>query len=272
MKINRFKYRPSLTLWLLLVLCSTVSGAQQTLYLAKDSLQDGKPYPPDLASAIFAHIIQQSDQQFTFTYVQANQQREWQLIEDNPNYCLYNKLPTPQRRATAQFSQKPILSFPPNRLISHRPIGEGAPLDLNTVMAAKALIGVVGGRKYGTPLDRLIQHRPERFYIMEGSRKEPRLYDMLKQKKLDAIFEFTLSLASYHSVDALQSMHIYPIKELDQYLDGYIVCSNSDTGQRAISLFDAIMASPEYRRHTMTLLEDNIPANELGALVKRIGL
>ena len=235
-------------------------------------LTDGNR-PNDLASLLFDNIKSHLAHDYRIQYVQAEHNREWRLLTQHENYCIYNKTPTVQRQQVASFSQQILLTFPPNRLISRLPLGNGQNISVKSLLIARQItIGLINGRSYGEALDELIATNPRHFYMMRGNNKATRLYGMLEQGKVDAVVEFTMAFTSATKSSAMQNYHVLEVDELHQYVDGYIACSDSPLGNEVVSRIDQYMLSDQYREYAVAALKHYIPEAEQIPILKRLDL
>jgi len=259
-------------LYLVLLLIPCVIVAKQTVFLAKDKLGQYTK-PNDLAFVIFDQVITELYDTYSFKFAVASAEREWILLNQSDNVCVYNKMKTDERLNMAYFSDIAVISFPPNRLISRHALEDSDLVSLrDLVNTPDLLVGVVDGRKYGLLVDEIIKTKPNNFYIGKGNDKASRLRTMLIQGKLDVILEFAMTFESILPDEVpMDAYHVYKVEELaNDYVDGFIACSKSEIGKRLIAEINRIMHSDTYRQSTESLIDKHVPKIEALNIKNRI--
>ncbi|MFC3095683.1 hypothetical protein DRW07_07785 [Alteromonas sediminis] len=249
-----------------------VNGAQQTVLIAKEQLGDNQK-PTDLAFLIFDNVLSELKQDYDFKFVVASAERMWLLLKQADNACAFNKMKTIERAEMAYFSAMPVISFPPNRLISRISLGQASTQSLSQLAKnARELVGVVDGRMYGPAADAIINTKPENFYIGKGNDKAARLRNMLIQGKLDVILEYAMTFESFlPETEDMSRFFIYRVEELsNEYVDGFIACSKSAVGARLIKQIDEVMASEAFMIKAKSLIHQHVPKIESENIILRI--
>lgn len=209
----------------------------------------------DMGFNIFYTLLMQArhDMDLNIDYIPASRLREWRELESQPNVCLYNKVKTPPRTQFAHFTTKPIVAFPPLRLMTHneRPLPEE--IDLPSALYEHHLrIGLVEGRSYGVELDKFILDNKNSFIWLSGEDGAKRLRYMFMKNKVDATIEYSAAFAADKTID-LSTIRVSKLKEINQSMFGYIACAKSELGLKLVTKFDELLATEANQKRIIEL-------------------
>ncbi|WP_338516915.1 hypothetical protein [Alteromonas gracilis] len=262
------------TFWLIAVcLLSFYTSAKQVVYVPHEVASGTSEQPDDLGFRMFKALISGLDKQYQFVYEEASQARQWELLKASDNLCLYNKMRTEPRDRLANFTEFPLLTFPPNRLISSSPVIQGKEISIQSLLNNSTItIGIEEGRSYGRVLDAVITQSKDKFFVANGTSMNKRLYEMLERGRVNAIIEYTLSYNSLAAPYNLRDKYVYQIEGVDNYVDGYIACSNSLIGKALISKFDSLMRQEAYKQSASALIMRYVPDAERRQIINRLNL
>lgn len=237
----------------LLLLSGLAYGAQIKVHVVSDVLETIKDpnvlktddtAQMDMGLKIFYTLLMQvrSEMGLSIDYIPASRLREWRELESQPNVCLYNKVKTPDRAEYAYFTTRPIVAFPPLRLMTHndRPIPDE--IDLPSALYQHNLrIGLVEGRSYGVELDTFIQANHNAFIWLSGEDGAKRLRYMFMKNKVDATIEYSGTFYADKAID-FSTIRVSKLKEANQSMFGYIACAKSEIGLKIVKKFDDLLA------------------------------
>ncbi|MDP2559666.1 ABC transporter substrate-binding protein [Psychrobium sp. 1_MG-2023] len=232
--------------------------------LARDSkpeiifVSDNQASPSiDFASAYLYRLQSQLSHKISFDSVRSSHRREWRLLTDLPNVCVYNKVKNSQRELLAEFTQYPITVFPPNRLIVFN--AKGLPYSVSLtdmVNTHKLRVGIVEGRSYGEALDQEIATIKPQLVVLSGYLSAMRLREMFMQGKLDAIIEYSAVLLHDENINIpIEHLSFHQLSNAKEFIYGYIACSKSREGKYAIKLFNQQL-------HLKSNIEELIKVNQ----------
>lgn len=184
-----------------------------------------------------------------------NNERAFQILKSNQLACTGNKVRNAEREAFADFTQLPQLIFPGLRLYMLHATADKAGLNHTVVngtmqsladLSVKlphARIGVVGGRNYGEPLQRLFEQLSTRKRIYTRTASDmtaAALLDMLVNGRVELIVEYPNVVQHYS--EALN--HAVPlvsvnISEAAEYSAGHIMCTKTEQGKKLAQAYNA---------------------------------
>lgn len=256
----------------MLIMVSCALEAKQRIVIATDLLPNDQR-KSDLVSGFVYYITDTLNDRYIFDYQLASREREWRLIEQQKNVCLYNKVRSPSREAIALYSKAPLIVYAPNRLIVTAPLPWDNDISLANLLEDRPMqIGVINGRTYSEQIDKLIEKDSRYFYKGAGSKKAERLHYMLLQNKIDGIIEYSSVFRSRQQDDNDNTeIFVYPLREARLPVKGFFACSRSDIGQQLLDDIDQLMKTSDYRSMAIAgihaeahLIEAEYTINALG--------
>lgn len=187
--------------------------------------------------------------------VPANYPRIEQEMKSLDNACFAGFLKTPAREKAFVFSQAYRLMLPIHLYVmadrEQPPVHDGE-VDLQALLASgRFRLGVLGGRKYGTSIDPLLdEHAADRqVYRRYALDQLDGLLGMLaaQSRDIDGVLAYPNEVAhrATASGKAPPNVRRYAIKGTPAYQAGYIACSNSDLGRALVKGIDQLL--PEIR-------------------------
>lgn len=239
--------------FLLLLPCCAPAAPEQ-MWLLLNNTSDSRDSRGDVDIQILALLQQLAPPDLKIEPLRLGDARTWKLLREQGNYCALSKIRTAEREAFLLFSKRPTSVYPPVQLISNHKLADH-PVDLQLLFRQnpRMKIGIVQGRSYGEKLDELINQYPQHFYQRSGEYAAETLLQMLAKQRLDALLEFAAT-ARGHQAQVPQSSHFVAHQLLNQpVIMGYLVCTQSENGQKLISLIDAKMQLPHYRKQAIEL-------------------
>lgn len=240
---------------MLALLSYTNQAAATKVNIVSDVLQINDQTEMDMGLKIFYSLLTQirADMDLSIDYIPASRLREWRELESQPNVCLYNKVKSPAREQFAHFTNKPIVAFPPLRLVTHADTQLPNSIDLTRALLKHRLkIGLVEGRSYGKQLDKFIFANQGLFVWLSGEEGAKRLRSMFMKKKLDAVIEYSGTFQADPEVD-ISKLKIIKINESNQTVFGYIACAKSELGRQLIDKFDELLSQRSIQKDIVEL-------------------
>ncbi len=253
-------------------------AAPQTPYkviIPSDFVFDGGETPDFLAGKLLLEVQNYLAGKVEFEMQLASRSREWRLLAQRDDICLYNKTKTSERQILAYYSQLPLVIYPPNRLIVRKRSGDfDERMELATAVDKYGLvIGVVSGRSYGSGLDKEIMRLGDKLFINGGEFNAERLHKILQQNRLDGVIEysrvFTSRLKSQQEVD---QYHFIQLDDAADFSYGYIACSRSEVGKQVIQLINEALASNTMKEHSLVQHQLTFPVDEYEYIKKELEL
>lgn len=229
--------------------------AQVHIKLTADLEASNTNTETDIASIILKDIEQHKLSELTFSRLEENRKTQWRLIELQPDICLYNKIKHKSRLENAIFTDTPLTAFPSNRLITYKTKHIKGNVSLYEMVQLYGLkVGVIESRSYGNKLDEQIKNLKSKLVVISGEDSSQRLRKMFLQKKIDAIIEYE-SVFSYENrnITALTDFNFHTIDNTDNFVFGYIACSKSEQGRKAISNFNKILNNQTFEKKIINL-------------------
>ncbi|NOU49148.1 ABC transporter substrate-binding protein [Pseudoalteromonas sp. JBTF-M23] len=214
--------------------------------------------PTDAAMVILMKVQKALDGKLIFNHIPASRIREWRELDSHPTTCLYNKAKTPVREKQALYSKFPFTAFPANRLIVHSNLSLPESLSIDELITKYGLqLGVAKGRSYGEEIDLMLAKIKDHVFVNEGANSAARLRKMLLQDKLDAIIEYAPVFNYDHPHKSRQKdITFHKISGAPDATFGYFVCSNSDVGKQAITLFNQAMDDKQLQQDIIEFHQD----------------
>ena len=255
------------------LILSCAVEAKQRVNIATDLIPEGGIQKADLVSGFMYQITESLSDKYDFNYELASREREWRLLEQNSNLCLYNKQKSPERVNLAYYAASPLIIYPPNRLIVTKPLPWTSEISLSQLLEDRPMrIGVINGRRYSEQIDRLIRNGSRHFYQGAGSQKAERLHTMLLQGKLDGIIEYASVFKSRQLVDKNTTpVFTYALVEAKTPVEGYIACSKSALGKQVILDIQNVMATPSYQGYVINALQNTPALPEADYIIEMLG-
>ncbi|MGO2372144.1 MAG: ABC transporter substrate-binding protein [Pseudoalteromonas prydzensis] len=242
----------SMVVILLTLVAPSLASAQKPLkvQIMTDPASHIKDDPLNIAAKYMLDIEKQLNGAIALNLIPASRLREWQQLHAMKDVCLYNKTKTPERQQNALFNTYPIMAFPANRLVvyNHPELPDSISLN-DAINTYKLTIGIISGRSYGSEIDNYIAKHPDSFITLGGTTSAYRLSQMLFQNKFDAIIEYSAVFISRHGNNPkAANIRYLSVDKTKQAMFGYIACSQSEQGKKAIALFDQALQSPEIQK------------------------
>ncbi|WP_054203882.1 MULTISPECIES: hypothetical protein [Pseudoalteromonas] len=228
--------------------------------------------PQNIATGMMLKLEQQLNGAVSLTFIPASRLREWQQLHKFTDVCLYNKVKNPEREKNALFNRYPIMAFPSNRLVvlNHPELPKDITLS-DAINKHKLTIGITKGRSYGEKIDAFIAANSDAFMPLPGTTSALRLSHMLFQNKIDAIIEYSAVFISRHSKDPrMSNIRYLTINKVEQAIFGYIACSPSKEGKKAINLFDTALQEPSIFKDIIDVHKAAFPHTEQAVLIRAL--
>jgi len=276
MNINRSKMKFGLQvvlLSLIFLFYSAFSYAKFKIDIVSDiSNTSESATKNDIGFHIFNKIRQSVSSEIEIDFMKSRQNWQWLLLQRSDNVCLYNKVITNKRKSYALFSKFPITVFPDNQLILNKMNVLPEVVSLKEVVIdAKLHIGYVEGRSYSETIDRQIEKYKSQMVAISGDYGTARLRDILSQNKIDGIIEYSQALKVNFKDDvSLTQFSVHQILPSSGYINGYIACSNSPTGKKAIEVFNKAIMKNNIQKFIIAEHLNIFPAAEEDLLVKQL--
>lgn len=244
-----------------------------TITFLSDAIQkNGELLENDPASLVLNQLKDVLSDKMYIDYQNVNRQREWTELADNKNACLFNKFKTAERELKGSYSAYPINEFPPNRLLTYDRSDIPNSVSLLSAISHHDLkIGVVKGRSYGQDIDRIIAAHPDNFIQLTGNKSAVRLRKMMINRRIDSILEYSIIfIQDYENDKRIENIRYHELKEATEFSFGYIVCSKSETGERALELFNKTLAEQNMQDFIIQAHLKYLPQSEYALLKKAL--
>lgn len=245
-------------------LISMAQAENLAVTLLSDSFNEQGLAEGDIATQLLFDAHESIANKVTLTIIPSSPKREWHKLASEDNVCLYNKTKNNEREAIGVFSKRPLLAFPPNRLVTRKQTEIPDALSIDDAINKYQLsVGIINGRSYGKPLDTAIAKHKHKMIVLEGSTGVTRLRKMLISGRLDAIIEYWPSiLVSTVEKEHLDNLQVHVLHDATQFTFGYLVCSQSIIGKRVIDLFDEVMTQAQYFETVLKAHKNQMPKEE----------
>lgn len=252
----------------LLTFVTGIEAKTLKIDIYSDNISDAGFTSNDLAGKMLLVAYNELKNGISINFMRSSLTREWLSVENKDNVCLFNKSKTPAREKVATFSKYPLIAFPPLRLITKKGVNIPKQLSLKDALEKNNLrIGVISSRSYGAEIDNIIAKGHQNFITLEGKEASQRQRAMLHSDRVDAIIEYWPTLVvEYKNSKQLASYSIHQLNEANQYIFGYIACSQSPLGEEVISQFDRVMSSQSYFDLLIEEHKQNMPEEEIAPL------
>lgn len=249
--------------------------AKQQIVIATDLLPDGQKRKSDLVSQLVYYITDTLAVDYLISFQQVSREREWRLIEQQQNICVYNKSKTPAREKIASFANLPLIYYAPNRLITTRPLtqqNEAELISIKEVTSAGLMIGAIKGRHYSRELNEYIELDSDKFYLGAGSYKAERLHKMFVQGKLDGIIEYSSVFKTRQNISNSKiKAYTYALHEAQNAVQGFIACSQSELTQQFLTAIERVMLSKAYRVFAKKKISEASDYIESDFIIEQLG-
>jgi len=237
---------------ILLVFCALRVNAESEvkITLVADQIDNQRQLPQlDLSSRIIFNLQKQLSSDVKISYERADRTREWLLLNKRSDVCLYNKIKTQARLAQGLYTKTPMNIFPANRLVVSKKLNIPQHTSISEAIHQYGLkIGVVAGRSYGEAIDRKIAYEKENMVIIRGEYAALRLRSMLMQNKLDGIIEYQeVFIDDIGKEKSDKTIAYIEMSDIPPFILGYIVCSKSVLGKKAVEMFDELLMTKKVR-------------------------
>lgn len=223
--------------------CSVIANPIP-IKIVSDVLQPEEADELDMGFRILLSLRSQLEQQglITAELIPASRMREWRELTTQPDVCLYNKVKTAEREKFAEFSAKPIVAFPPNRLVVHDNRQLSSTVSLHQLLSENTMrIGAVSGRAYGKEIDTLLSKFSRQVVWISGKDAAKRLRLMFAKGKLDAVIEYSATFGSEQGID-VSKLSFHKLAEGENVVYGYIACARSPEGKAVIGMFNDLLS------------------------------
>ncbi|MBU2970902.1 hypothetical protein KO527_16240 [Pseudoalteromonas sp. C2R02] len=239
--------------WLFLIAISV--DAKEPIKLVSDLEAFYNNTKIDIASIILNEIETHKFSKINFTRIEADRIAQWRLLKSRSHICLYNKMKRKPRLEYSIFTDLPLTAYPSNRLITYKNQFIKGDISLYEMVNLHGLkIGIIESRSYGNKLDKQISNLKSKLIVISGEDSAQRLRKMFLQKKIDAIIEYE-SVFSYENrkTITLTDFNFHRINNTDNFAFGYISCSKSDQGEKAITNFNKILNDKVFETQILNL-------------------
>lgn len=196
-----------------------------------------------------------------------------QLLKTNKNYCVGNRIKTPERAKDNLFSS-PIHYFPSIRLYyltGNIEFPKELMLEPDTITSLKAVFDQFPNKKlvvsldrsYGNDIDKeLAQVEPNNLVVRLGGGMYEGIYKMLINDRVDFILAYPTDMkrqALIHNTKV--SLSSVSIANSKKYIKSHFACSKTQIGHEFISQVNSIMKelykNPEYFNTHLRYINDN---------------
>lgn len=195
-----------------------------------------------------------------------NNERAFQILKSGELACSGNKLRNAERETFAEFTELPQLIFPGLRVYMLEATAKAAGLLNNnenkaiqslaslSVLLPQARIGVVGGRNYGEPLQKVFEQLAKRNRIYTrtaGDMTAAALVDMLVSGRIEIIAEYPNVVQHYtEALNHNEPLISFSLSEASEYNAGYIMCTKSAQGKQLARAYNsAIRLASQDKRY-----------------------
>jgi len=236
--------------YLLMLISSALNANPIPVNIVSDVLHPEEAEDLDMGFRILLSLKEQLEAKnlITAELIPASRLREWRELTSQPDVCLYNKVKTPERESFAEFTAKPIVAFPPNRLVVHKATLLPSNVSLAQILKDNSLrIGAVGGRAYGNKIDALFKFYHKQITWISGKDAAKRLRLMFAKGKFDAVIEYSATFVVEPEIDVNElSFHI--LDEGGDVVFGYIACARSAQGFATIQMLNGLLKEPKNQK------------------------
>lgn len=225
---------------------SEVKAEAIKMTMPSDFVLEGQEGPDFLAGKLLIELQTYLEGKVEFELKLASRSREWRLLEQRDDICLYNKTKTPERQVHALYSNLPLVVYPPNRLIVRRTVGDFTDrIEMSQAVEKYGLVlGVVSGRSYGAQVDREITRLSNKLYFNGGEFNASRLQKILLNNRIDGVIEYTnVFLERLDDPRKMADFKVLKLDEAEAFSLGFIACSRSKQGEQVIALINRALES-----------------------------
>lgn len=209
----------------------------------------------------------------------ANPARALSIISQRNDACRGKSVYTEERAAVAAYSQQAHVVFPPLRLYmlaSHPRANEilelldtsdDGFLPLSDILQVDPglTLGLMRGRSYTRELDQAIdddQHSNQ-LWIRAVPDQASGLFDMLINERIDLTIHTSVSVKRFTELRGIEpELIVIPLREASEPLQGYFVCSQSETGVRFLTAMDRAVSEVSQSRAYFEAHMSWVPAAE----------
>lgn len=262
MGLGVFRRAQILLTFLLLTIVTKIALAEplEITFVANSFTGPSKGVAPNTPAIVHEAVLLLGGK-ISPTYIQASNPRGWSLLKTSSNICLTDKIKTHERMKLGYFSRYPKDIYPPHRLQVH-PAAVTKLKGLTSLrdMLAKTnlVIGIAGATSYGKNVMPLVKKYPTSFFVLSGADDHEIMLDkMVMSERVEAVFR--PSLKNWPNQDKFVTL---PFDEADPALLGYVLCSKSTTGLRAINFLNEVMETPEFKTFFLNAHIAAFPASE----------
>ena len=195
--------------------------------------------------------------QFEHQRIQSPFTRSMSNVKAGATYCFTGLLRTPEREQWLAYSLPCRLSAP-NVILARKGEMQGLVRD-GAASVAELLeqpglrLGLVSGFRYGQGLDEIIASaQPDSVYHIHSLESAGHQIDLLLAGRIDWLITFpTQALYQARASGALDRLDFIPIAEPQEYIVGYVACTDNELGRQVIQGVDQVLAdrvpTPAYR-------------------------
>ncbi|MEW9797379.1 hypothetical protein [Alteromonas sp. CYL-A6] len=191
-----------------------------------------------------------------FEIQKTNAQRAMLQLKTSPNVCVSDKIYSPARQAFSLASDLPQVVVPGLRLYLsqaqsddvRRFLADQSAPSLHDIMSRFTTLNIalVKGRSYGSELDTLFSRSEwqDRIWRRSSADMGSGVVSMMVNGRVDATVEYPVVVSHYLEKQGMSSPFLsLSVKETPDYVTGYVLCSRSAEGQRAIQRISARIAA-----------------------------
>jgi uncharacterized protein (TIGR02285 family) len=250
---------------------ATDAGAEEVLwYLAHfppSSIQNGPQAGRGYLDRMLRELVWPALPDYRHRIVTAPPSRLAQDAANFPNVCTPSMTKTPERAQSYHMSMA-LFRFLPAGLAVRRteveqlgpwttPTGE---LDLERWLAGStASLGVVGTRRHGSAVDRILAQHPDRLLVLNTTQANTTLLRMLAlNRSVDASlsYGFEIPFLTSQYPELTGQLAWFPVRGQPHSLTNHAACSRSGLGQRVITALNQALQRGALREHSQGLFEE----------------
>lgn len=179
------------------------------------------------------------DLDVSLQYQQTNTRRALhRMLNKRVLTCRGNLMKTPDRASAYAWTSLPQLVFPGQMLYSNVNLNVTGEVSIASLLASgKGVLGIHQGRAYGIGEDALLRQYPEHIYAIESGDNTRIPILLFTRKRIDFLMEYPNVYDFY--VEQPAPVHVYPIQGQAQSVQGFIACTDNQSGQKLVKMLDA---------------------------------
>lgn len=206
-------------------------------------------------------LISQALPQYNHIKVQANYKRSVKELGKHDNYCHAALLKSKERQDYVAYSE-PVYVLGANELYVlkdnaraiERFLTADRRLDLNALLTEENFqLGISSGAYYGEGIERILNmpNSADNLVIRTAIDHYSGLSDMLHAgKRLDGFLALSIENKFFYQLygDSNEKMVSYPVAGAEDFLIGYVGCSNSSFGQQLIEEINQVLIQERHKK------------------------